>query len=263
MKIILANQFKNESLRIEEWLRYHKELGFNDFVLMDDHSNDNSIEIAKSINGINVEVLSRIDAELSFKGAVDTDLYRGNSNFAEMISRSFMIIHEHVYKKYGNNSIIGFFDIDEFIFSEEELDVIKTIVNEIKDLPVLSLWGFEVNSDKFQVNGKWITLQTTNSMSMNNKLKSTKSTNIKSFQNLMFKHKTNFFNDCLTFKNYGGIIHNGGINDQNYPPDCSKLAFLHYRKPIYDPIVNLPLCDKDYNIVEKIANKALKEKDGN
>lgn len=247
MKIILANQYKNESSRIEEWIRYHKEIGIVDFVLVDDHSVDNSKDIAKSINDINIEILENEQAELSFNGGINTEKYRGSTQLAKTICNNFIRIHEYCYAKYGEEIIIGFFDIDEFIFSEKELDIPKTINDFIKDEPVISLYSLEVNSDKFEVGSEWITLQTTNSMSMENKLKSTRDTVIKSFQNLSFKNKIDFFTPCFNFNNfynYGAIIHNGGINDETKKPHYSDLAFLHYRKPIYDPTKNIKLCDK-------------------
>ena len=48
MNIVLANQFKNEQNRLKEWLAYYKELKICDFILVDDHSSDNSLnEISK------------------------------------------------------------------------------------------------------------------------------------------------------------------------------------------------------------------------
>lgn len=249
MKIILANQFKNEALRIEEWLKYHQELGFKDFVLMDDNSNDDSIKIAKSINNINVDILTFKNNRTAFNGSIDTDRYRGSTEFAKNISDSFIKIHNYCYDKYGKDVVIGFFDVDEFIFSENNLDITSFIKEKINDLPVLSIFGFEVNSNNFNVNNGWVTLQTTLSMSYENKLKSTKKTNIKSFQNLNFKDKISFFEPCLKYGNYGGIIHNGGVNDENVPPNYLDLAFLHYRYPIYDPETNIPLCNTLYNSV--------------
>jgi len=255
MKIILANQFKNEEKRIQEWILYHKSLGIKDFCLVNDYSTDKSIELIKSIHDVNVDILNSDCPELLyFKNSEMTEIYKGNVLLAHNIITNFKKIHNFCLNKYGENIIIGYFDVDEFIFSNSNYDVIETILKNIKDWPVLSLHSLEVDSTKFTLNS-WVTLQTTKAMSEKSKFKSTRATTKKSFQNLSLRSLCNNFNYYNL--EIGSYIHNGGVpEDKTYTIPINELAFLHYRNPVYDPEINIPLCDTEYPIVTKIAKKA-------
>ena len=58
--MIIITQFKNEEKRLKEWIEHHYWLGFNQFILYDDNSTDNSIDVIKNLqkNGINIELYS-------------------------------------------------------------------------------------------------------------------------------------------------------------------------------------------------------------
>lgn len=75
MRIILANQFKNESLRIVEWLEYHRDRGIHDFILVDDHSTDDSVQKIQSVKGISAKILSSELPPLEFLNSQDTEAY--------------------------------------------------------------------------------------------------------------------------------------------------------------------------------------------
>lgn len=260
MRIILANQYKNESKRILEWILYHKTLGIKDFILVDDYSTDNSIEIAESIDGINVEIIPSIRKPTRHYNGEFTNAYQFDSVLHYNIAANFKNVFEVCKEKYGKECIIGYYDIDEFLFSpllsEDDFDITKIILDEIKDWPVLSLHCFEVNSDKFNLDS-WITLQTTNTTNEKNRKISPRYECIKSFTNLSFIDKIDFFTDDSNYIHAGGIKDN--YKDTHNVVETNKLAYMHYRKPMYDPEKYRLLFNTDMNIVRKIGKKAYKD----
>lgn len=260
MIIVLANQFKNEEARLQEWLLYHKTLGITNFVLVDDHSTDRSVEIINSIKGINVDIIkSEFSPIQCFSNSKDTNRYAGNGSLAMNIAQNYKIIHDFVVKKYGTECYLGYFDVDEFIFSKNNEDIIKILNDNAENYPTLMLSSLEVNSFKFNTVDGWLTLQTTNSMSEENRQKSTRSETIKSFQNLKLKDQFNFFEN-IQYYNIGIFIHAGAIHpSKGKYINPNNLAFLHYRHPMYSPEINANLCDVDYDVVKQTSEKAKKE----
>lgn len=257
MNIVLCNQFKNESLRLKEWLLYNKQLGINDFILIDDHSTDNSVKVIKSIKGINVHILQSQTEKLDYESSKDTDVYAGISSLAKNIIQNFKIAHNYCLQKYGTNTYLGFFDVDEFIFYKnyESVKLVNLIEKLIQDKPVLSVGSLEVDSNLFQVTGEWVTQQTTKAVSFDNKKISTRADTVKSFQNLNYPDLSIFYKSPINL--YGYHIHYGGVS----PSECSfspleECAFLHYRKPMYHPHINAKLCVADYKQVKQISTQA-------
>jgi hypothetical protein len=257
MNIVLCNQFKNESLRLKEWLLYNKCLGIKDFILIDDHSNDDSVEIINSIDGINVHILKSQTEVLHYENSKDTNNYAGMSNLAKNIITNFKMAHNYCLQKYGKNIYLGFFDVDEFIFYENYycVNLVNLIERLMGDKPVLSLGSLEVNSDLFEVTGQWVTKQTTKAISFDNKKISSRSETVKSFQNLNYSDMSVFYKTPMNL--YGHHIHYGGVN----PHECAfapleECAFLHYRKPMYHPEINKKLCTQEYKLVKNISEKA-------
>lgn len=261
MKIVLCNQFKNESARLKEWLLYNKFLGISDFILIDDHSTDNSIEIIHSIKNINVHILKSQTQNLGYVNSNDTNSYAGNSDLAKNIIQNFKTAHSYCLSNYGKNTYLGFFDVDEFIFYKdyENIKITKIIESLIQDKPILCLGSLEVNSDLFSLESdEWVTQQSTNAISFENKKISTRAETVKSFQNLNYHDLSIFYKPPI--KMYGYHIHYGG----GLPSECAyapleSFAFLHYRKPMYNPEINKKLCVQNYDIVKNISKKAKKE----
>lgn len=259
MKIILANQFKNEQLRLKEWLLYNKALGITDFILVDDYSTDESVNIIKNIKDITVHILPSMAEKTGYSGSVDTNVYAGISHLAQNMVMNYKQIHKYCLNTYGKEVYLGFFDVDEFIFYKEyKSKPLTSIIQEnIKDNPVLCFGSLEVNSDLFDLNkSEWITQQTTTAMSFQSKFEGTRKDTVKAFQNLSYNNLNIFYKTSERL--YGHHIHSGGV-----PSDlCSfarleDCAFLHYRQPIYHPEINKKLCNTSYGIVKEISNKAL------
>lgn len=54
VKFGIVTQVRNESKRIEEWISFHKKIGFERFVFFDDKSDDKTREILNRISGVTV-----------------------------------------------------------------------------------------------------------------------------------------------------------------------------------------------------------------
>ena len=184
MRIILANQFKNESLRIVEWLEYHRDQGIYDFILVDDHSTDDSVEKIKSVTGIRATVLPSELPPLKFMNSQDTEAYRGNERLAKVIVLNFNKVFQYVKEHYHQNTVLGFIDFDEFLFADASQKSVATLIAEnIESYAVMSVSSFEVDSRKFHVTNGSVLKQTTRSMSVKSRALSTRNFVVKSFIN--------------------------------------------------------------------------------
>lgn len=257
MNIILCNQFKNEALRLKEWLLYNKEIGVSNFILINDHSTDDSIDIIKSIKDITVHIINAKTPQTTFNNSRDTNSYQGDLTLAANLITHYRYAHNFCLNTYGRDTYLGFFDVDEFIFYPEypNKNLLDIIENKFNNKPVLAIGSLEVDSNLFDVNVGYITKQTTRAMSFENKSKGTRYTTVKSFQNLQYNDLTIFYKEPA--HEYGHHIHHGGVrpDDASFMP-LNECAFLHYRSPIYDPHINRPLCNIDYDKVKQISIKA-------
>ena len=278
MKIVIANQFKNEGKRIREWLEYYRDRGITDFVLVNDHSTDDSIEVIKSVSGVTVQIMESPHRNLKFSNSKDTEHYKGNVELAEIISTNFRKVHEFVLQKYGKEVLLGFFDIDEYIVGETK--ELAGIINTIASQNLLSsLCSFEIDSDMMDLNSNVPYIkQTTRSTSTSGRYKCTRRCTVKSFVNLNRKDSDLAFS--VPMWNFGESIHACGIPSKrlgfaangdpeyghyvsqpiNETDECltdgrlllvapSKLKMLHYRSPSYDHTINKPLFDTDHVIL--------------
>lgn len=265
MNIVLANQFKNEQNRLSEWLSYYRDRGIVDFILCNDHSTDDSIGRIQSVEGINCTVFDSPFNPLSFHNSNQTESYRGSHGLATNIAKNFKRCHEMAIERYGSNTILGFFDVDEFLMSEiGELPVV--IKQQMSDCLLMSVCSFEVHSDIFNpLSHVPLLQQTTRSMSTENRFISERKT-FKSFCNLSRKDSLHVFNGDMS--NVGAYIHACGIdidsvfgvptvdhprNDSDMwktngwkMPSPKNLKFLHYRSPTYISRSNFHLFDTDY-----------------
>lgn len=272
MRIVLANQFKNEAHRLREWILFHKQQGIFDFVLMNDNSTDNFKEQISDIKNVNVTILDSQEATTGYKNSENTQNYAGNITLAHSISINFKKIMEYVKKELGDDVVLGYFDVDEFLFSETS--TINESLEFYKNFCMICVFSYEVDSTKFDPYKPWVTLQSTRSFSDENRLLGTRKHTVKTFCNLRHEDKNLFFTIPVSSLYYGGNIHTGGTpgsywnpnNLEIYPEfqtenrcifsDTKKLKFLHYRKPAYNLEHNIKYFDKDYSNVERISLKA-------
>lgn len=272
MNIVIANQFKNESKRIPEWLEYYRNRGITEFVLVDDNSTDNSLEAINSVNGVNVSVLKSDGPDLPFGNSVDTERYKGNVALADSISRNFRKVHKYVLQKYGTNTILGFFDIDEYIVGETT-DLNSAIRETVAPYLMVSLCSFEIDSDTINVHSNTPLInQTTRSTSTYGRSKCTRWSTIKSFANLSRDDSNIIFSTPVT--DYGESIHTCGVPSRTFSSNYvghyesqpkndtdetvtdgrlllvqpKKLKFLHYRVPSYDMEFNKHLFNTNHRV---------------
>jgi hypothetical protein len=269
MNIVIANQFKNESKRIPEWLEYYRDRGITEFVLVDDNSTDNSLEAINSVRGVNVSVLKSDSSNLSYQNSIDTERYRGDTSLAHSMSLNFRKVHKYVLDKYETNTILGFFDVDEYIVGETS-DLNKIIRETISQYLMVSLCSFEIDSDTIDLDSNTPLLkQTTRSTSTLGRTKCTRRNTIKSFANLSRDDSNVIFSAPID--RYGESIHACGVpsiifdgmldhyanqpksdTDENVTDGRLLLAqpkhlkFLHYRVPSYDLKINKPLFDTNH-----------------
>jgi hypothetical protein len=184
MKIILTNQFKNESLRIVEWLEYYRDRGIKDFILINDNSTDDSIQKINSVPNISVTIINSDLPEVNFFSSNQTEKYRDNEELQKSIVHNFNRVFNLVKSYADNNLILGFIDVDEFIFSSKDNENISDlIIDEIKSYAVISLSSYEVDSRLFDLKSGSLLAQCTRSMTTEKRLACTRNWITKSFIN--------------------------------------------------------------------------------
>lgn len=184
MKIILANQFKNEGLRIVEWLEYYRDKGIKDFILVNDNSTDNSVQKINSVLDISVTILNSEFPESNFVGSTQTERYKDNQDLQKSIVHNFNRVFSLVKSYNEKNIILGFIDVDEFIFSIEQGQNLSSLIAKfIKPYAVLSLSSYEVDSRLFDLQSGNLLGQCTKSMSTEKRFQCTRNWITKSFIN--------------------------------------------------------------------------------
>lgn len=267
MKVVLANQFKNETLRLVEWLEYYRDRGIVDFILCDDNSADDSIDKIRSVEGINCVIINSSSPPSKYESSKDAEMYRGDCGLALSISTNFKRMYEMVLDHYGKSTILGFFDVDEYLIGKTK-DLSSCVRSCIDNHLLLSVCSFEVDSREFCLSAnKRLTKQTTKSTSTENRFRSERKT-FKSFCSLFHQRQSELFTCPASY--LGQTVHACGIHvekefgcdgpkhptldsEEWYCGDWklaspSTLKFLHYRIPSYIQPENYHLFDTEYSI---------------
>ena len=127
MRIILATQFKNESARVVEWLEYYRDRSITDFLLCDDYSTDDTVAKIHSVQGVNVKIFPSLYPPNQFYNSKDTDLYKFDTKYIYSQHGNFKNIFEYACVNFDKNTALGFFDLDEFIFTNSNQPLKETI----------------------------------------------------------------------------------------------------------------------------------------
>ncbi|ABP33558.1 glycosyltransferase family 2 protein [Polynucleobacter asymbioticus] len=209
MKIVLASQFKNEAVRAVEWLEYYKARGIVDFILCDDHSTDDSIARINSVEGIKVKHFSSQSVPTRFSGSSDTELYKWDLEHPQNQHTNFRRMFAYACEHYSSDTAIGFLDMDEFIFTNSDVPLHQVITEKIKPYAVMSICSFEVDSRTFVLNGSNLLDQTTRSMSVESRARSTRRTTVKSF--IQLGHPLSKYAFTEPISEIGAGIHTSGL----------------------------------------------------
>lgn len=238
MKNVITNQFRNESLRLEEWILYHFYQGFDSFILFDDWSEDNSIEIIDKLRSkykINI-IIEKTDGKgVKFKNGSETNLYQGNGDVNWRIARSATRGLEIARRNNPDcNIFIG--EVDEFLHTP--LDI--KITDLIQELQIkhgqkhLYIQSFDI-CDNFELNSNILTQPCTQKR-----------------WSYEYRQRTKF-NDrgksittpsvTSIVREEGGHIHYLTTGLKHEFPDCKRvnweiLRIHHFRKPSYIPVWN-------------------------
>lgn len=129
-KISICTMTKNQGNRLEEWIRYHNQLGFNKFIIYLDDCSDNSYDILKTIKDINIVIYK-------------------TENFSEQIKNLFWInksheMYNHALKNNFNDEWIAFIEVDEFIFAQTNDLKLNNFLRNLKtDCFYINSWDFK------------------------------------------------------------------------------------------------------------------------
>lgn len=125
MKIALISIFKNEQPYILEWLAYHRSIGFTDFIIGDNCSNDGTSELLDALH--EARLINRVfqsDKKYCSEQGPQLDFY------------------DQVIANFGNQyDVMGFIDADEFIYSETGAKNIVGSIEELFENPDISALG--------------------------------------------------------------------------------------------------------------------------
>jgi hypothetical protein len=252
--VYLSNMFKNEKARLLEWLTYHYVCGFRRFVLVNDYSTDDSLAIidkTRRLPGIEITVLNNELRSLPFSGGSDTERYRGSVELCQALMANYRRVFEMLK---GEGPIIGYFDVDEFLFSKTGpvSEVMLKIFEAHPEVSMLMLMDYQADFLKFDFNKSWITQQSTAQTSEQERASNERSTTRKCFLNLARSH------DFFIAPGVGGLLqmHDFGRVGMvgNYTPGGEELAFLHYRHIPY----NYRITYSEENVVVREIGKQAK-----
>lgn len=115
MKIAIATIVKNEALTLLEWIAYHRSVGIEHFVLVDNYSTDGTWELLKKLRRRGFVEAFRFKTLAG--QAPQTDVYQ------KVLNRTS-----------GRYDVVAFIDADEYLFpTEGQTSVVSTIDSFFED----------------------------------------------------------------------------------------------------------------------------------
>jgi hypothetical protein len=156
----IITQSKDQSNRLKDWILYHKEEGFDTIIYFDDYSEDNSVEVMKSISneyGIDIIVnySDSIGNKKSRQEMTNSDSYGGDTSVHNRLIRSYNSGLK-ISRELNSESICAIIDVDEFLVSnsgKKITDVIRDTMND-RNVKHLYINSFDI-SDDFDINSDW------------------------------------------------------------------------------------------------------------
>jgi len=268
----ICTQYRNEANKLKPWILYHKEQGFNTFILYDDNSSDESIKICNNIavnHNVNI-ILNQSDSktETTYSSSLQTEEYQKDVSLNKRIARSFLNGFE-IFKNLSlnsNNSFCAFIDVDECLTTDSTNNIVDVINNlfDIQKTNHLYAQSFDVDTSDLTTDiGVFLKEQTTYRWSSFEK---------ETFMEGKFKYRgksivTNSYD--FPFKtdiHCWSIVHCAGAIGNNFetaiPPNSNKncniedLRIHHYRVPPNDGCRLFSQKDLNvYNNFKKVYDK--------
>jgi len=137
MKHVMITQIKNQQERIFDWLLYHYKEGIDTFIIFDDYSEDDTIkEIESFKEKYGVELQLHMTDEkgrnYTIEQSKNSETYGSDKNLNDRILRSYTRGND-IVKKINPNAFCYFFDVDEFLVSDEKYKVTEVVESLFED----------------------------------------------------------------------------------------------------------------------------------
>ena len=143
----IVTQLRNEEKRIKEWIKYHNLIGIENFIIFDDNSEDNSVEILRDLSkSYNIKIFNSL--------RVGKYIETKNPNIYSSVD-----LHERIKYSYNQglnllknnfpleNHWCFFIEVDEFLDWKTNIsDYLKSISPHINRLHIPS-YDFDDNLD--------------------------------------------------------------------------------------------------------------------
>lgn len=113
MNIFFISCFKNEGWRIKEWIEFHSFLGVKSFILFDDHSEDDTLEIVSELSGKYDITISKTDGAGKYINSSNPNEYGKNEDLHTRLQRTYARGLNMARSKGANWG--GVFDVDEYV----------------------------------------------------------------------------------------------------------------------------------------------------
>ena len=117
MKFIVT-QVKNEEFRIEEWVNFHLNIGFDKIIFYVDYPNDKTLDIIQSLSSKNSNIIwFYTNHSYTYNNYKTANDYGGNDALIDGIKQSFNNGLEYIKQNYNitKNDWVAFIDVDEYI----------------------------------------------------------------------------------------------------------------------------------------------------
>jgi len=145
--VIIITQIKNENLRIKEWIEHHSWLGVSEFIIFDDYSTDNTLNILNKLK-------KNINIQIHF---TDNVIFNYTQRQVNSIN-----IGLNITKQYKQEIPLLIFDVDEFLVTDLNKNIMNILEQNFLNTKYQNYYlsSYDVQPI-FDLNMPNITLQTT------------------------------------------------------------------------------------------------------
>jgi len=147
----LVTQQRNDYQRTIDWIEYHSKIGFDTFIIFDDNSTDDSLQVLNNLklNNVFIKVLST-NKEGTYNDENNPNIYTYNLDLTQRIWNSYLEGFKYLKDNFDFliDDWVGFLDVDEYIVPQTELSFVDFLKSE--DLNFFS--RIEIHSYDFEPN---------------------------------------------------------------------------------------------------------------